>query len=61
MPRSVLFSVSRSSGQEADRVQYFWKEKTVFSLSTALLCTLAHDDPKKVRGVLGQLIHRVLQ
>ena len=33
----------------------------MFSLSTAVLFTFAHDDPRKVRGVLGQLIHKVLQ
>ena len=41
-------------------MQDFWKEKAAFSLSTAVLFTLAHEDPTKVRGVLGRLIHRVL-
>lgn len=45
----------------ADGMQYFWKEKAAFSLSTAVLFSLAHKDPKLVRGVLGRLIYRVLQ
>ena len=45
---------------EANGMQGFWKEKAAFSLSTAVLFTLAHEDPTKVRGVLGRLIHRVL-
>ena len=42
-------------------MQYFWKEKAAFSLSMAVLFTLAHEDPKLVRGFLGRLIHRVLK
>ena len=46
---------------EADRMQNIWKEKAVFSLSMAVLFTLAHEDPKKVRGVLGRLVYMVLK
>lgn len=46
---------------EADEMQHFWKEKAAFSLSTAVLFTLAHEDSSRVRGVLGRLIHLVLQ
>ena len=42
-------------------IQYFWREKAAFSLSIALLFTLAHEDSTRVRGLLGRLLHRVLQ
>ena len=32
-----------------------------FSLSTAVLFVYAQESPAKVRGVLGQLLHRVLK
>ncbi|MCJ1274745.1 hypothetical protein MMC21_002543 [Puttea exsequens] len=38
-----------------------WREKAAFSVSTAMLFTLAHEDPKKVRGFLGKILHQVLQ
>ena len=41
--------------------QHFWREKAAFSISTAVLFTLAHEDPRKVRGVLGRALHSVLQ
>ena len=42
-------------------MQNIWKEKAVFSLSMAVLFTLAHEDPRNVRGVLGRLVSMVLQ
>lgn len=60
MLKSVLVWLERM-WTEADGMQYFWKEKTAFSLSTAVLFTLAYEDPRKIRGVLGRLIHMVLQ
>lgn len=41
--------------------QYFWKEKAAFSISIAVLFTLAHEDPRRVRGVLGRLLFTVLK
>ena len=46
---------------KANRMQNGWKEKVAFSLSMAVLFTLAHEDPRKVRGVLGRLIYMILQ
>ncbi|MCJ1338574.1 hypothetical protein MMC09_003863 [Bachmanniomyces sp. S44760] len=40
--------------------RYFYLEQLAFSTSTAILFALAEDKPEKVRGVLGQLLHRVL-
>ena len=57
---SVHFWLERER-TKADQMQSYLKEKAAFSLSTAVLFTLAHNDPGKVRGILGRLIHKVLQ
>lgn len=61
---SALFVAPRALSKLLPReydAKHFWKEKAGFSLSTAMLFTLACEDPRKVRGVLGQLIHSVLK
>ena len=40
--------------------QYFWRERAAFAVSTAVLFTLAQENPQKIRGVLGQVLQRVL-
>lgn len=38
-----------------------WKEHIAFSLSAALVLTVAQDNPKRVRGVLGSVLNSVLR
>ena len=40
--------------------KYFWRERAAFSVSTALLLTLAQEDKRMVRGVLGRLMNVIL-
>lgn len=64
LPRRYDRKVCSSSLSEALRklkeCQYLWREKAAFSLSVAILFTFAHQDPAKVRGMLGHLLHQVL-
>ncbi|MCJ1342516.1 hypothetical protein MMC31_000702, partial [Peltigera leucophlebia] len=39
-------------------LKYIWREKAAFSASVAILFTFAHDNPAKVRGMLGPLLHQ---
>ncbi|KAL6717480.1 hypothetical protein ACLMJK_005395 [Lecanora helva] len=55
-PRAVASFLPR----EYD-AKYLWREKAAFSLGLAVLFTAAQDDPGRVRGVLGRLLHNVLQ
>ena len=57
----VSFQFQTQRSKLINGLQIFWKERAAFSFSTAVLITLACEDPNKVRGVLGQLIHRILQ
>ncbi|MCJ1468721.1 hypothetical protein MMC07_007351 [Pseudocyphellaria aurata] len=41
--------------------KYLWREKAAFSVSIAILFTFAQQDPAKVRGMLGRLLHQVLE
>ena len=40
--------------------KYFWTERATFSVSTALLLTLAQEDKRIIRCVLGRLLNGVL-
>ena len=40
--------------------KYLWRERAAFSVSTAMLFTLAQEDKAMVRGVLGRLLNSVL-
>ncbi|KAK7179267.1 hypothetical protein DPSP01_003481 [Paraphaeosphaeria sporulosa] len=41
--------------------EHQWKEHLTFALSTAVVLTAAQEDPKSVRGVLGNLLNAVLK
>lgn len=41
--------------------EHQWKERLVFALSAAVVLTTAQDSPKRVRGVLGSILHKVLE
>ncbi|KAL5414808.1 hypothetical protein PMIN03_002028 [Paraphaeosphaeria minitans] len=41
--------------------EHRWKEHLTFALSTAVVLTVAQEDPKRVRGVLGNLLNAVLK
>ena len=60
----ALFVMPRALGTLLPReydAKGFWKERAAFAVSTAVLFTLAHEDKGMVRGVLGRLLHGVLQ
>lgn len=38
-----------------------WKEHIAFALSAAVILTTVQEDPKRVRGVFGKLLHRTLK
>ena len=40
--------------------RHFWKERMVFSVSTAFLFVMAQEDRSAVRGMLGRLLNGVL-
>ncbi|MCJ1432896.1 hypothetical protein MMC27_002254 [Xylographa pallens] len=40
--------------------KYLWREQLAFSLSTAILFAYAQKNPTKIRGVLGQILDKVL-
>ena len=54
-PRATATFLPRSYDRK-----YFWRERAAFSISTALLFTLAQEDEGMVRGVLGRLLTGVL-
>jgi hypothetical protein len=37
-----------------------WRESLAFAMSTAIVFTCVGERPERVRGVLGKLLHRVL-
>lgn len=37
-----------------------WKEHVAFALSAAVLLTAAQENPRRVRGIFGKLLHRTL-
>ena len=41
-------------------IKHFWKERAAFSLSTATLFTLAHQNSSNIRGMLGGVLHEIL-
>jgi hypothetical protein len=41
--------------------EHRWKEHVAFAVSAAVVVTAAQEDPRKVRGVLGSLLHAVLK
>ncbi|PVI07117.1 hypothetical protein DM02DRAFT_352762, partial [Periconia macrospinosa] len=41
--------------------EHRWKEHLAFSLSAAIVVTAAQEDSKRVRGVLGSLLHSLLK
>jgi hypothetical protein len=38
-----------------------WKEQLAFTVSAAVLLTAAQEDPRRVRGVLGNALHGILK
>ncbi|KAL2040998.1 hypothetical protein N7G274_006456 [Stereocaulon virgatum] len=59
----ALFVVPRALATCLPReydAKHLWREKAAFSLSIAVLFALANEDPRKVRGVLGRVLHGVL-
>lgn len=38
-----------------------WKEQLAFALSAAVVMTAAQEDPKRVSGVFGRVLHKVLK
>lgn len=38
-----------------------WKEHVAFALSAAVVLTAVQEDPKRVRGIFGKLLHRTLK
>ena len=38
-----------------------WREQLAFAVSAAVVLTAAQEDPRRVRGVLGSLLHRLLR
>ena len=41
--------------------QYLWREQVAFASSIGVLFAYAHDNPEKVRGLLGSAIHRIIR
>ncbi|KAF2624207.1 integral membrane protein [Macroventuria anomochaeta] len=41
--------------------EYLWREHLAFALSAAVVMTAAQEDHRRVRGVFGKLLHRVLK
>ena len=59
-----MFVVPRALGTLLPReydAKHSWKERAAFAISTAVLFTLANEDAGMVRGVMGRLLHSVLQ
>ena len=54
-PRAAATFLPRSYDRK-----FFWRERAAFSVSTALLFTLAQEDRGMVRGVLGRLLNGIL-
>jgi len=42
-------------------MKYQWREKLAFALSTAVVFTCIQENPKRVRGVFGRVLKKVLQ
>ena len=60
----ALFVVPRALGTLMPRrydAKGFWRERVVFAVSTAVVFTAVEEDRGMVRGVLGRLLHRILQ
>jgi hypothetical protein len=56
----VISDLLQCRGQCANLPQYFWREQLAFSMSIAVLFTFAQEDRRKVRGIMGSLLHGVL-
>lgn len=60
----VLFVLPRAAATWFPRrylASQQWKERLAFAVSAAVVMTAAQEDPKRVRGLLGTVLHRVLK
>ncbi|UPX15751.1 uncharacterized protein EKO05_0006190 [Ascochyta rabiei] len=60
----VLFVLPRAAATWLPRrylPEHRWKEHLAFALSAAVVMTAAQEDHRRVRGVLGRVLHRVLK
>lgn len=59
----VLFVLPRAAATWFPRLylpEHRWREHLAFALSAAIILTTAQESPKRVRGVLGSVLHKVL-
>jgi hypothetical protein len=60
----VLFVLPRAAATWFPRrylPEHMWKEHLAFALSAAVIMTAAQEDHRRIRGVLGRALHRVLK
>jgi hypothetical protein len=60
----VLFVLPRAAATWFPRryvASQQWREQLGFAVSAAVVLTAAQEDPRRVRGVLGTVLHRVLK
>ena len=60
----AMFVAPRALATQLPReydASHFWRERVAFSLSTAVLFTMAQEDSSAVRGMLGKLLDGILR